>query len=109
MDKHQIFKSLYQTKLTKAEALKFYKLKFWENEEWQPVELAYLQFNQERLVMPFDVWWESVDASIDESTTNIFYCVPEIEQQVIEAYDNKIRKPRLQDITKYDPLKKRIE
>jgi len=108
LSKKEIFDALFKTELTKQEALVFYKSKFWESEEWQPCELAYLQFNQNRLFLPFDTWWEMVDKTVGHPTLNIFYGVPSIQEEVEKVYHAKITNSTVKEITDYDPVKKRV-
>lgn len=71
MTKQEIL-SLTHKKITREKALELYNSEFWMSGEWVPVELAYLQYHQDRLIMPFEVWWHAVDWTLGYSTLNIF-------------------------------------
>ena len=102
--KHEIWQELFCTTITRAEAIKYYKSKFWEVQDWDPCELAHLQFNQPRLVIPFEVWWKAVDATLGHPTLNLFPMVTQNRDDVEKAY-NKY-KARNKSLTRYNPLSK---
>lgn len=89
MTKSEVFDTCFEKDISKEKALDIYKTAFWENAEWDPVELAYLQFHQGKLIMPFDVWMEATSTAIGHPVLNIFYSVPENKNEVIRAYKKK--------------------
>lgn len=89
MEKSQVIETCLNKKIDKATALTVYNSHFWENDEWTSLELAYLQYNQERLIIPQEVWADAVSEVIGEPVLNIFQGVPAIEQMIRQAYSEK--------------------
>lgn len=90
MNKQAIWDKYFGTEVSRQVALDAYNSDFWKDGAWEPVELAYLQFNQKRLIMPFDVWWQSVDKTLGRPTLNTFPIVPEVEEGIKSSYFNFI-------------------
>ena len=86
LTKQEIFDTCFQKEISREKALSIFETSFWENPDWKPVELAYLQFHQDRLIMPFQVWMESTSTAIGHPVLNIFYGVPKNKSEVISAY-----------------------
>ena len=97
MTKQEIFDVCFQTEISREKALAIYETAFWENSEWNPVELTYLQFHQDRLVMPFKVWMEATSTAIGHPVLNIFYGVPKNKKEVIRAY-KKFKQSRVSSV-----------
>lgn len=90
MEKSRVIETCLNKEIDKTTALAIYDSHFWENDEWTSLELAFLQYNQERLIMPQEVWANAVSEVIGEPVLNIFYGVPAIERMVRRAYkENK--------------------
>ena len=89
MEKSRVIETCLNKQIDKATALTVLNSHFWENDEWTSLELAYLQYNQDRLIMPQEVWANAVSEVIGEPVLNIFYGVPAIERMVRQAYSKQ--------------------
>ena len=90
MTKSEIWDKFFGKEVAKGEARALYKSEFWKSDEWQAVELAHLQFNQKKLIMPIILWGEMVSEITGFPVTSFFPASRDNRKAVKKAFNKLI-------------------
>ena len=100
MQKAMIFsRCAYEDEITKEEALSIFETKFWETPVWTPLELSYMQFKQERMIMSHETWLDVTQKIFPDRELFVwFYMSANIRAAVIDIYETVHNSDRLYHI-----------